>query len=211
MPGTEPFNKYSDEYEEWFEENRLVYESELEAIRYFIPKNKKGIEIGIGTGRFALPFDIKEGVEPSSVMRNLALKKGLKVYDGIAEALPLADGLYDFAIMVTTICFVDDVRKSFREINRILKPGGNVIIGLVDRESPLGKVYLEIKDRNKFYRSANFYSSEEVISYLKECRFKKIEVVQTIFGAIQDIDKVQSFKSGYGEGGFVVINAAKSA
>ena len=211
MPGTEPFDKYSDEYEEWFEENRFVYESEIEAVRHFIPKNKKGIEIGIGTGRFAIPFDIKEGVEPSSVMRKISFKKGLKVYDGIAENLPLPDESYDFTLMVTTICFVDDVRKSFREMNRILKPGGKIILGLVDRYSPLGKIYSEMKDRNKFYRYATFYSSAEVILYLKECKFQKIEVVQTVFGAIQDIDKVQSFESGYGKGGFVVINAKKTS
>jgi ubiquinone/menaquinone biosynthesis C-methylase UbiE len=144
-------------------------------------------------------------------MRNIALKKGLKVYKGIAEDLPLTDQSYDFALMVTTICFVDDLMQSLREINRILKPGGNIIIGLVDRESPLGKIYMKMKDRNKFYRPATFYSSAEIISYLKECKFENIEVVQTVFGAIQDIDKVQFIDNGYGKGGFVVINAAKSA
>ncbi len=211
MARTEPFDKYLDEYEEWFKKNKFVYESELEAVKHFIPKNKKGIEIGIGSGRFSVPFRIKEGVEPSTAMRNFALRKGLKVYDGIAENLPLTDESYDFALMVTTICFVDDVLKSFREINRILKPGGNIIIGLVDRESPLGKIYQKMKEQNKFYRPATFYSTKEVISYLGESNFNNIEIVQTVFGDIQKIDKVQSFKTDYGEGGFVVINAVKAA
>jgi ubiquinone/menaquinone biosynthesis C-methylase UbiE len=209
MARTEPFDKYLDEYEEWFKENKFVYESELEAVRHFIPQNKKGIEIGIGSGRFALPFGINEGVEPSTAMQNFAIKKGLKVYDGIAEDLPLADESYEFALMVTTICFVDDVLKSFCEINRILKPRGNVIIGLVDRESPLGKIYQKMKEQNKFYRMATFYSTKEVISYLEKSNFNNMKIVQTVFGDIQKIDKVQTFKTGYGEGGFVVINAAK--
>ncbi len=49
MARTEPFDKYLDEYEEWFEENKFVYESELKAVEHFIPESKKGIEIGIGT------------------------------------------------------------------------------------------------------------------------------------------------------------------
>jgi ubiquinone/menaquinone biosynthesis C-methylase UbiE len=209
MARTEPFNKYLDEYEKWFQENHFVYESEIEAVKQFIPKGKKGIEIGIGTGRFALPFGIREGVEPSCVMRHFALHKGLEVYDGIAEELPLADESYDFALMVTTICFVDDVKKAFQEVKRILKSGGIFIIGLVDKDSSLGETYEKIKDENKFYRYATFYSVEEVKKLLEENRFKNIEIVQTVFGELPNIRNLQLSKEGCGEGGFVVINATK--
>jgi len=210
MARTEAFDRYLNDYEEWFKEHKYVYESELEAVRHFIPKDKKGIEIGIGTGRFALPFGVKEGVEPSSVMRHFSQHKGLKVYDGTAEKLPLPDESYDFALMVTTICFVDDVKQSFYEAGRILKRGGNLIIGLVDRDSPLGKIYEKIKYENKFYRYAAFYSVDEVKKYLKETNFCEIQIIQTVFGELHEIQEVQEFKEGYGEGGFVVIKACKN-
>jgi SAM-dependent methyltransferase len=209
MARTKPFDDYLDEYEEWFEQNDFVYLSEVEAVKHFIPDGKKGIEIGIGTGRFALPFNISEGVEPSEKMRNFALNKGLKVMDGIAERLPLPDLSYDFALMVTTVCFVDNVLESFKEANRILKPYGNFIIGMVDKNSPLGSDYLSIKEQNRFYRLASFYSTDEIIGYLKQCNFNKFEMIQTIFGDLRLINQVQQFKSGYGEGGFVVINTVK--
>ena len=63
MARTEPFDKYLNEYEEWSEKHKYVYESKLGAVGHFIPKNDKGIEIGIGTGRFAVPFGIDEGIE----------------------------------------------------------------------------------------------------------------------------------------------------
>ena len=207
MARTEPFDKYLKDYEDWFKEYNYVYESEVEAVRYFIPDGKKGIEIGIGTGRFALPLGIIEGVEPSFAMRNFALHKGLKVYNGIAEKLPLADASFDFALMVTTICFIDNVAKSFREVRRILKPGGSFIIGLVDKNSQLGKIYEKMKDQNKFYRFASFYSFDEVKYLLEENKFKNIKVIQTVFGDLQGIQEVQKFKEGYGEGGFVVIKS----
>lgn len=209
MARTEPFDKYLNEYEIWFKKNYYVYESELEAVRHFIPVNKKGIEIGIGTGRFAIPLRIREGVEPSDSMRSYASRFGLKVYDGTAENLPLDDESYDFALMVTTICFVDDIGKSLSETKRILKPGGNIIIGLVDRKSTLGNIYEKIKDQNRFYRYATFYSTDEIKKLLEENGFKKIEVIQTVFGELSSIRELQLFKQGYGEGGFVVINAVK--
>lgn len=210
MPRTEPFDKHAIEYEKWFDKHKYVYESEVEAVRYFIPAEKKGVEIGIGTGRFAIPFGIKEGVEPSAAMGYLALIKGLEVYKGTAEELPLEDESFDFALMVTTICFVDDVNKTFSEVRRILKPDGNFIIGLVDKNGPLGKTYEKLKEQNKFYRPATFYSADEVIKLLEENGFSDIEIVQTVFGSLQKIHEVQKFKEGYGEGGFVVINATKA-
>ena len=41
-----PFNIYTDEYENWFKENELIFQSELLAVKQIIPNNKKGIEIG---------------------------------------------------------------------------------------------------------------------------------------------------------------------
>ena len=46
------FNKYAQEYDEWFETHNWVYNSELEAVRKLIPETRTGIEIGVGTGRF---------------------------------------------------------------------------------------------------------------------------------------------------------------
>ncbi|MEB2355977.1 MAG: class I SAM-dependent methyltransferase, partial [Ignavibacteriales bacterium] len=129
MAKTKPFENYVGEYEEWFNKFKFIYESELKAVNHFIPKDRKGIEIGIGTGRFAIPLGIREGVEPSESMREFSLKKGLKVYNGIAENLPLDNDSYDFILMVTTICFIDDVRKAFFEVKRVVKSGGYFIIG----------------------------------------------------------------------------------
>lgn len=208
MPRTEPFDKYLNDYEIWFEENKFIYESELEAVSHFILSGKKGIEIGIGTGRFALPTGIKEGIEPSASMRKYAQQKGLKVYEGTAEEIPLPDNSYDFVLMVTTICFVDDVHKAFCEVKRILKPEGSFIIGLVDKNSSLGRTYEKMKEQNKFYRLATFYSTDEVISLLDKHGFTNFEIVQTVFGSISEIKSKQDYKTGYGEGGFVVIKAS---
>jgi SAM-dependent methyltransferase len=207
MPRTKSFDEYYEQYEEWFRKHRYVYHSELKAIRHFLPLHGVGMEIGVGSGRFASPFGIKVGIEPSSAMRKIARERGIEVYDGVAENLPFESKRFDYALMVTTICFVDDIVASFQEAGRILKDEGLFIIGFVDKESPLGGRYQMHKNENVFYREATFYSTEEVLSLLGDCGFKKPRVIQTIFGELSGIQTIQDFKEGYGEGGFVVVQA----
>ncbi|MBF7097741.1 class I SAM-dependent methyltransferase [Alkalibacter mobilis] len=160
MPKTKCFDENYMDYEEWFDKNRYVYLSELKAVKHFVPQIGTGLEVGVGSGKFAVPLGIKIGLEPSEKMKQLAESKGVKVYGGVAEALPFEDSSFDFVLMVTTICFVDDVDKSLREVKRVLKKNGKFIIGLVDSESPLGKIYKEKKDGSVFYKDAIFYSAK---------------------------------------------------
>lgn len=196
-------------YDNWFEENKFAYLSELKAVGHFIPDQGEGLEVGIGTGRFAVPFGIKIGIDPSCRMRELAERKGIKVYDAVAEELPFADETFDYILMVTTICFLDDVNKSFKEIKRVLKKEGIVIVGFVDKDSPLGHSYATKKEKNIFYKEAVFFSAKEVLSFLASEGFKNPEIIQTVFGDINKILEVQEFEKGFGKGGFVVVKAEK--
>jgi len=63
MPRIEPFDKYPFRYDEWFIRNKYAYKSELLAIKKQLPKSKNGVEIGVGSGRFAAPLGIKLGVD----------------------------------------------------------------------------------------------------------------------------------------------------
>ena len=119
MPITKPFDQHYDEYEQWFVENRYVYLSEIAAIRHFVPKTGLGVEIGVGSGQFALPLEIPIGIDPSENMLNLAQQKGIIVLKGVAEHLPFKNNIFDLALMVTTICFSDDVNIAFQEARRI--------------------------------------------------------------------------------------------
>jgi SAM-dependent methyltransferase len=207
MPRTKPFDVYFKRYDVWFEKNRFAYLSELEAVRHFIPAYAHGVEIGIGSGRFAQKLGIEVGVEPSRQMRLLAQKRVLQVFDAVAEHLPFEDEQFDFALMVTTICFLDNVQLSFKEAKRVIKPDGRLIVGFVDKNSFIGKTYEAHKRENVFYREATFYSTDEVIALLRDCGFQQIKTVQTLFNNLREITQVQQFRDGYGRGGFVVVCA----
>jgi len=210
MPKTKPFDQYYVDYENWFAINKYAYLSELAAVRYFQPAMGSGAEIGIGSGQFSDPLGIQFGIDPSPAMLNLAKRKNLSVVRAVAENLPLKSHTFDYVLMVTTICFLDDIDASFKEAHRILKQKGRFIIGFVDINSPLGRDYLRKKQNNVFYRWAIFYTVDEIIVHLKRNGFHLVATVQTVFGDLKSIDQVQSLRHGYGEGGFVVMNAEKS-
>lgn len=209
MPRIEPFERYPFKYDQWFIRNKYAYISELLAIKNQLPKSKNGIEIGVGSGRFAAPLGIRLGVEPSSKMRMLSKKRMIDLIDSIAENLPFRCSIFNFALMVTTICFIDDIEKTFKEIFKILKPEGIFIIGFIDRNSEIGKLYEQHKESNVFYNIADFYSVEKVISFLSKAKFKNFNFSQTIFHPLSAINKIEQVKKGYGKGSFVVIKAKK--
>ncbi|MBI5236815.1 MAG: class I SAM-dependent methyltransferase [Deltaproteobacteria bacterium] len=209
MAKTAPFDKNPRGYDEWFDKNKFVYESELQAIRRLLPEEGLGIEIGLGTGRFAGPLGIKIGVEPSARMRDIARQRGIDAVEGVAEKLPFMPNWYNFAIMVTVICFLDDAGAAFKEAKRIIKPGGFLIVAFIDRNSPLGKSYEVRKNESEFYRDARFYSVDDVIGFFEAAGFKELTFVQTIFKDPKEISEVEPVKEGYGEGSFVVIRGKK--
>lgn len=204
-----PFDQHYHQYEQWFAENQYVYLSEIAAVRHFISSSGLGMEIGVGSGQFASPLNIPFGIDPSEKMLRLAQKKRITILKSVAKHLPLKDKLFDFVLMITTICFLDDVNIAVQETRRILKPDGRLIIGLLDKNSPLGQIYQAKKQQNVFYQSATFYSTEEIISLLEQNQFTNIQIVQTVFGNLAEITAIQPYKNGYGEGGFVVIRALK--
>lgn len=201
------FEEFHAEYEQWFEDNRFIYLSELAAIKQLLPKYESGVEIGSGTGRFSLPLGIKTGVDPSPQMRKIARAKGMNVLDGTAEQLPFKDKSLDLALMITTICFVDDPERSLLEINRVLKPNGSLILGFIDKSSPLGKIYQAKKDRSRFYKEAAFFSTKEIKGLLKKAGFSNLITVQTIFTPIEKITSAEPVQKGHGQGSFIAIRA----
>ncbi|MGC9517790.1 MAG: class I SAM-dependent methyltransferase [Methanomicrobiales archaeon] len=210
MANFEPFENYSRKYDEWFDKNEYIYESELQAVKELLPKSKNGVEVGVGSGRFAAPLGIKLGLDPSHKMGKIAQKRGIKVIEGFAESLPFPDSHFDFILMVTTLCFLDDVKKAFDEAYRVLKFKGYLIIGFIDAESILGKFYEDIKSDSDFYKYARFYSVKEVISLMNDANFENLCFRQTLFQPLDKIRDVEKVKKGYGEGSFIVVKGTKT-
>lgn len=78
---------------------------------------------------------------------------------GRAEALPFATGRFDLVVAVTVLCFVPDADTAFREMARVLRPGGAVVIGELGRWS-LWALHRRIRGwlGHRLWRAARFHT-----------------------------------------------------
>ena len=112
-----------------------------------VPADGTFLEIGIGTGRIALPI-IQQGYHYTGIDISTAmveeLQRKLAEYSaahpeqtivppeliiGDSRAMPFADGTFDAAIAVHVLHLISDWERALDEMLRVLKPGGWLLIG----------------------------------------------------------------------------------
>lgn len=206
-----PFESHTRRYERWFAQHEAAFLSELRVLRELLPDPGLGLEIGVGTGRFAEPLGVAIGIDPSLGMLEHARQRGIRVASAIAEALPFRHGVFDHALIVTTICFVDDARMMLSEACRVLKPEGTLVIGFIDRTSRLGRHYEAHRHESVFYRDAVFFSADEVDRLLSETGFGERTWRQTLTKPLSETLEVEPSRPGFGDAAFVAVRAIKGA
>lgn len=210
MPVTEPFEAHADQYDAWFDKHAAAFDAEVRALRALLPEEGRRVEVGVGTGRFALALGIEEGVDPTAAMRARAAARGIDVSDGVAEDLPYPDASIDAVLVVTTICFLDDLGQALAETNRVLQPGGALVVGIVDREHSRGQAYIRRKHDDVFYQAARFFTTDEVVEVMREAGFQSFAFRQTLAEwPPPEGEEFPPVTDGYGEGAFVALRARK--
>ena len=199
------FDNLVNEYEEWFERYPEIYEEEIKTIKALLPSGR-GMEVGVGTGRFAAPLGIKFGIEPSKKMAEVARERNIKVVEMSAEEMNFKDK-FDFILMVTTICFVKNPLKTIENCYKALKKGGYLLIAFVDLDSPLGKFYEKNKEKSKFYKYTTFFTKDDIINLMKKIGFKGFECKENLYGDSLDNLKFEINKCD--GGAFKVIRGRK--
>lgn len=206
--GWAPFEAHPARYDDWFERHEAAYRSEVAALEALLPDPGFALEIGVGTGRFAGPLGLDVGIDPAPAMLARARDRGVTPICGVAERLPFRADAFDVAVIVTTICFVTDVHRTLAEARRVLGAEGDLVIGYVDRESPLGRRYRARSPTNPFYRDATFVSTEALIESLESAGFGAVDFTQTLFAPPEELEGPDRVEPGHGEGSFVALRAA---
>jgi len=154
----EVFKARALDYDAWYVKHPSLYKSELLVAARLGCRG--GVEVGVGTGRFAAPLGLRAGVDPVREMLRLAPRE-LDLVEGVGEMLPLRSRAFPCALLVVTLCFVQDPAAVLREAMRVAE---KVVTCIVPRDSPWGRHYREAAARgHPFYTKAKFYTVREVV------------------------------------------------
>jgi SAM-dependent methyltransferase len=211
-PGS-PFDDLAKEYDAWFdEEGSLIFSNEVKAFQPLLPYlPKTWLEIGVGSGRFAQALGINTGIDPSSKLVEIARSRGINAIIGRGEEQIFDAGSFGTVFLIVTLCFLDSPLKVLKGAYRILMPGGKLVLGLVLKESPWGKLYQQKKDEgHRFYKYARFYSCREVVRFMFKAGFMGDGMISTLTQRPGDVHFVEEPKEGYyPEAGFTILVGVK--
>jgi SAM-dependent methyltransferase len=121
-----------------------------------VPRTGRGLEGGVGSGRFAVPLCIVYGIDPSYNLLKIAKSRGIDVVKGEGEYLPYRADSFDYTLLMTVICFLGDFEAVFREAGRVLVQDGILIIGFIERDGETKEKYRNEKRKGRFFRFARY-------------------------------------------------------
>lgn len=159
------------EYDSWYQTPRgqWIGETEFRLLKMLLRPEAEGslVDVGCGTGYFTRLFARElrgevTGIDPDEEALRYArahATRGEHYLNARGEALPFANGAFDFSISVAALCFIPDESQALREMLRVTKK--RFAIGLLNRHSLL---YLK-KGRGGgkgAYRGAHWHTAAEV-------------------------------------------------
>lgn len=156
QPGLDTLGKYyeSEDYISHTDNKRSLFEKAYHFVKQIALKNKlalinslqpnKGriLDIGAGTGDFLLTAQENGwqtiGVEPSPRAKGIAIKKGISFVEDTKE---LESNSFDTITMWHVLEHVPDLDSQIKELKRLLKPDGTLIIAVPNYKSFDAKHY----------------------------------------------------------------------
>jgi SAM-dependent methyltransferase len=117
----------------WYTGRRKILAGFVEAIcRQVTDRRPRILDVGCGTGANLLmlaEYGDAEGVDISEDALAFCRERGLdKVRLGAGEQLPYDDGTFDLVTALDVVEHMDDDLAGLREMRRVLRPGGRVLL-----------------------------------------------------------------------------------
>ena len=153
--------------------------------------SRRVLDVGCGDGDLALELwqrgaqiagiDTSQEMIDAARLRAKNQKAAITFEVAAAEHLPFASEQFDIVVAVTILCFVKDPAPVFREMARVLRPGGRLVIGELGRWSSWAAARrVRAWCGSALWRRARFRSQRELRCFVEQVGL----AVETVRGAI---------------------------
>jgi ubiquinone/menaquinone biosynthesis C-methylase UbiE len=141
-------------------------------------KGKEILDAGCGVGAFSEPL-VKQntvyGVDFSAKSLEFAAKRGLITMTEDLTALPFENGKFDVVMCIGVIQLIEEYRKVLKELARVTKPGGTMLIQTLHKGALQRKVLSLFEKTKKFDK---MYAMDELKQVFIEYGFSDIEFLK---------------------------------
>ena len=171
------FDEWPEQYDRWFTTptGALVrkYEAELLLDLLRPGRGETILDAGCGTGVFTLDilaFGVHViGLDISLPMLRRAREKAggepLQIVSGDMLYLPFSENFFDKVVSVTALEFIEDGQGAVRELFRVTKKGGSIVVATLNSLSPwASRRKFEAQKKQSIFTKAIFRSPDELRS-----------------------------------------------
>lgn len=140
----------------------------------------------VGSDGFVYGVDMTEAmIDKASSNANKMGIKNVSFKIGTAESLPIENNSVDLAISNCVINLTPEKSVVFREIHRVLKPGGRIVIQDV---VSLNELPDSVKNNSKLWNSCigGAIPKETYIKMIKDAGFQQVEIAESVSLNIED-------------------------
>jgi ubiquinone/menaquinone biosynthesis C-methylase UbiE len=215
---TNPFDRGEIEataYDSWYDTpaGEAVLATEERCVRQLLESaGRPWLDLGTGTGRFGAALRADLGIDAAPAMAQLAARRMRSVALGVAEALPLREGSLGAAFSVTVFEFLPDPEQALRELARVLRPGGRLVIGFFPRDGAWAAAYVEHgREPDSVFHRARFFTPGEVIDLARDAGLEPGAARSTLFENPGEPPTGRATDGADAHAGFIAIALLKGA
>jgi ubiquinone/menaquinone biosynthesis C-methylase UbiE len=136
----------------------------------------------VGPGGTVAGVDINPGM--LAIARSVTPPEmGIEWYEAGAESMPLPDGAFDAVLCQMSLQFIADRLRGLREMQRVLTPGGRLVLNVPGPAAPMFEILADAMGRHIAPRAAGFVRAvfalneeTELEDLLKDAGFGQVHV-----------------------------------
>jgi len=171
------FNGIAAEYDDWYSQKKGAFVDRVETdLAHSMLKLESGmtvLDVGCGTGNFSMKLAgmgcIVTGIDVSEEMLNVAREKAAEKSLSIsylqmdATELIYQEEIFDAVVSIAAVEFIEDTAQAVKEMFRVAKVGGQILIGTINSDSDWGDYYQAKKlQENSIYHYAAFKTIDDL-------------------------------------------------